>query len=466
MISFGNAVGNLFNQLGAIGGLIKSMRAYQQTQLNGMTNTTNGVTAQFTNQPDIQAIMGDNYISQLNSYGTTLGTLCQQMAVETVNRAVFDDNPRINQTLTQDNTLASLQEIIRQMKVAGATVLQTTITTSPSAFTGEGNGTINSSVYRPSDGLMLENSYTESILFTCSSDSYSGGATAGNESFTLTGTGQDNSFFDFDWPLGSNAQTSLNAIDGSSDATNGNTLTNSDYQDWTNNVPDNWDLNAGAGGTNVFRESGITYDGDYCMKWTGDPGGTLVNLSQLFDDSSGTEGQLSPQVQYGYCIFLRRDGSPPLAGVLRISLVDENGTIVQDMNGVSNSFTIDLTALNLTFTAYKTQFRTPAIMPDSVYLQMELTTPLTNGRSVYMARSSLGTMTQLYVSGPYFAVHSGSTPFLQGDYGTCQVTNARGAGGTLNTMQTLVSTLLPDFYSNELLLPSSSTPTVSDTLIL
>lgn len=464
-ISFNSATGNLFNRLGSVGALIANVRTHQLIQLTAMTNTTTGVVAEYNSESDIQAIMGSSYISILQSIGSTVSSTCQQIAEQTVNRMVFRDFARLNQNLTQTNTLGSLVEIIRQMQAAGATVLAMTIGASSTTFTGDGNGVVNVSTKRPYDGLVLENAFAETITYTCSADSYSGGATEGAEVFSVNGQGSQSDLFAFDWPLGSNAQTTLTAIDGDSDNTNGNLLTNSGFASWTGNTPDYFTIEVGTAGTNVVKEASIVYSGSYSMALPGD-GTTQVDIQQVFDDSTGTLGTLSPQTQYSFNIFLRRGGTEIGSGVLQVALVDADGDILQDVAGVNNSFNIDLTNLNTVFTAYTGVFRTGQILPDTVYLRLLQTTPIQSSRTVYAGKMSLGIMSQFYTCGPFLAIHSGSDPFLFGDYAYTTITNSRGSGGTLNTWQTLAARLFPSYmYGSELLLPSSASPTISDNLI-
>lgn len=439
------------------------MRTYQAAQLTNFTNTTTGVVAQFNGESDLQALIGSAYIGSLNSI-SSVGSLAASVAEATLNRMVFRDSPRISQTLESLNVLDSLTELIRQMKVAGATVLAQTIAATPSANTGTGNGIVNASVRRASDGLVLENAFAETLLLTCDSDSYAGGATAGNEGFTLTGTGSQSNVFAFDWPLGSDASTSLSAIDGAQDNASGNLLTNSSFEDWTSNVPDNWSLEIGTAGTDIVQETGNVFAGSSALRITGD-GATLTRLVQRFDISTGTVAELSSQTQYSFNLFIRRDGTAPAAGVLTVDLVDQNGTVIQDAAGTSNTFNIDLTALTTSYASYTGDFRTPVIMPTTVYLRLRLSTALTTGRSVYVDLCSLGEFTQAYTSGPFVAVHAGATPFAVNDFFTMAVTNSRGSGGTLDSFQSLAYRLFPDIGSNELLLPSSSSPTIADALI-
>lgn len=474
-LSFSTATGNLFVRWGKIGALIANMRGHQNTQYTALTDTVLGLVAQYNLESDVQAIVGSSYIGLLNSIGS-IGSFCQQMASATLQRQVFRDNPQLNQTLDQNtDNLTCLLEVIRQMKVAGASILAQTIAATPLVvsvpgphFTGNSNGIINTSTKRPTDALILQNAFAENLTLTCINDSFLGGATLGNEALSLTGTGQEGNPFAFNWPLGSNAQTSLEAIDGDADATSGNLLTNSGWENWTNDVPDNWTIEVGLPGTHVFDENTIVYDPQNegsSMRLTGD-GSTLVELTQQFDSSDGTIGELEPLSQYSFNGFFRRDGVAAAAGVMTIDLIDGDGAVVQDAAGSNNSFTIDLTALNTVFTSYAGTFRTPLEMPEEIYLRFRFTTALTAGRSVYLDKLSLGLMTQSIASGIWLAVHSGSTPFIQGDWGTVQVSNGRGAAGTLNTFATLLSRLFPDvILGNELIFPYSTTPTIQDTQI-
>lgn len=462
-LSFADAPGNLFNRLGKLGALLKQVRLYQAALKPIMIDTTTGVVAQYNNEPDIQAVMGSSYISLLNGVPGGIPGTIQDIAALTINRMVFRDNPKIAQNLESVNLYDSLTEVIKQMKAQGASVLAQTITATPTTFTGTGNGVINASAKRPFDGLTLENAFAENLLFTVSSDSYSGTANAGNESVTVTGVGATG-LFNFDWPLGSNTSNTIRAIDGEVDTGSGNILTNSGFESWTNNVPDNWELVVGTAGTNIEKESSIVFGGSAALKMNGDAGGTLTQIRQKFATSAGTTEELSYQTQYSVCLFIRRDGNPP-HGELTVELTDGNGTVVQDNAGVNNSFTCNLTTLTTVFTAFKGVFRTPTIMPSEMYIRIRVSNALHNNKSIYIDKMSLGEMTQLYASGPFVAVHSGAVPFAIDDFATCQITNSRGAGGTLNTFQTLMAELVPSMFSNELLLPSSAIPSISDTLI-
>lgn len=411
-------------------------------------------------------MLGGSYIGTLDSPGSSIGGLVQPIAQATINRMVYRDNPLFNQNLQTPQILGSILEVIRQMKVAGASVLAMTVTAAAGTRSAIGNGPVNRSVRRPLDGKVLENAFAETIRAVCISDSYTGGATSGRETFALTGSGKQGDLFAHDWPLGSNCSTSLSAIDGSKNNSAGNILTNSAFNSWaTGDVLNNFTLDIGTAGTHTVKETSLVYDGAAALRLVGD-GSNLTQLSQKFNISTGTSGTLSPLTQYSVNVFARRDGTAAGAGVLTIELVDQNGTIINDANGAANRFTIDLTALTTVYTQSAGVFRTPNILPTSQYFRLRLSTALTSGRAVYLDKMSMGKMTQAYRGGTYFAIHSGSTPFVINDYISTTITNSRGAGGTLNTWQTAFFRLCDPFVAaNEIILPSSSTPTISDNLL-
>lgn len=475
MLSFANATGNLFNLLGRLGGIIANLNSYQTSQKTILIDTTTGLEAQLKNEPDVQAIMGDNWIALLASVNGSWGSVSQQIAEAYLNRLIFRDNPQLNQTLTTFNTQTSISELIRQMSLAGATVLAMAVSGSVVSavgtpgphFTGTGNGIISVGVKRPQDGRFQENLFAEKVTFTCSSDSYTGRGVAGNEGFRVTGTGSEVDYFAFDWPLGSNCALNLSAIDGSASNSAGNLLTNSGFDTFTvANTPDDFTIDVGAAGTQIFSESSITYGSGSALRILGD-GSNLTQISQAFGDSAGTSGTLSPATQYSFNVFLRRGAVAPSGGVLEFSLWNgDTDQILKDNAGNNNSTSVTLSGLTTSYAPTTVMFRTPTIMPSSYLYRIRLTTALTSGTSIYLDRGSLGAATRAYASGPYLAVHSGSVPFQVGDYGYASFTNSRGTAGTLATFQTLFSRLFASLvYPNEILLPSSSSPSLSDALI-
>lgn len=464
MLSFGTQTGNLFPRLGKLALLIKQMRSYQLAQYANMTDATNGVVAQYDSESDIQALIGSTYISNLAT-PESIAQTAQSIAQQTINRMVFRDNPQISQTLQSLNVNTSIQEVIRQMKLQGATVLTQTITATPGVFVGYGNGVLVFSTIRPSDGVVLEHTLSETLTATCVQDSYSGGAIAGNESIRITGTGNQSDLFAFNWPLGSNAQAQTSAV---SPSASNNILANSDFTTWNtdSNVPDKFTLVTGVSGVNTLRETGLIYGtSPSALKIVGD-GSTKVSLTQQFGVSTGTPVGLRQSSQFSFNIFLRMSGAAITNGVLTIDWIDRNGTVIQDAAGRDNSVDFTLSNLNTVYSPFNVSFRTPIIMPDTMFIRYRLSTALNSGSSIYLARSTMGVMQQIYANGPYVCCHSGGSNFVIGDYSLNTITNSRGVGGTQDTWQTAFMKLLNPFVlSNGYLLPSSNTPNISDNLI-
>lgn len=462
-ISFGSAPGDLFAALGKVAALLKNARTNQDLQHTALTSQATGVVGQLNDEPDVQAIAGAGYVGALDSIGSSVGALAAQVADAIANRYVYRDLPRVNQTLTQSDTLQSLQEIVRQMKEQGASVRACAVTAGAATFSGKGNGVLVVSTKRPFDGRTLENAFTETAKVVCTADGYVGGATAGRETFEVRGAGRRDDVFAFDWPQGSGATATLTAIDNSQDSAGGSSLTNGGFDDWTDGLPDNWDVTEGE--ALVTQDTGVLYGGGSSLAFTGD-GSTNLKIRQVFGDGTlGTASTLSALTQHSVALWLQRDGVLSSAGTLRVSLADSGGTVVKDADGQDNSFEVDLTGLPTLFQAHTGVFRLPLIVPDELYIQIETTAPYDNGRTFYIDHAGLAEMTQHYTGGPYYNVHSGHEPFQVNDLFLETITNGRGAGGTLDTFQTAFYRLFPDAASEELLLPSGSSPSILDALI-
>ena len=473
-MSFADAPGNWFNAFGKLGLLVKQERAAQTAQNTNYSHQTNGANVQFKGEQDVQALIEGAYLGVLNSLAPS-GALVQQVASAYLNRLVFRSNPRIAQTLQQLNTRDSLYEMIRQMKRAGATVRGHTVSATAGAFVNDGgptlgNGVVLVSMTRPSDGLTLQHAKAENLTVTVTDDSYTGGATAGNESLEITGTGAESDVFAFNWPLGSDASLTVSAADGSQDDSTGNVLTNSGFEDFTGNTPDNYTVISGAPGTHIFKETSVTFDGSAALRVVGD-GSTLIQFKQKFDDSSvGTAGEIDPLTQYGSNTWLRRGGSAVTQGTLVIDWVDANDVVVNDEGGTPNTYSVDLTGLSTVYTPYNTAFRSPRVLPAELFQRWRFGTvvgnALNNGGTVYADRGCLVEMEQLYTGGPFLAACSGSDPFTEGDYATVAVNNSRGAGGVLDTFMTLFERCFSDILAEDIIPPYSLTAwTINEGLI-
>lgn len=190
--------------------------------------------------------------------------------------------------------------------------------------------------------------------------------------------------------------------------------------------------------------------GARCLKITG-------NSSEL--TSLLVPVSLSAKTCYAFNLWACVDVTPA-AGVLQVDLIDgDSGDNVEDDQGVSNSFTTDLTALDASHTACNGFFHTPTTLPRAVYLRVSLTTALSTGTSLFLDELCMVAATRLYTGGPYLACFCGPLEFELEDEVTIAVSNDRA--GLLHSW---LNRLL-DLRSKDLLLPTAVSATQDDTLI-
>lgn len=461
-IALTTSPGGLFRRLGKIGKQIKDINVWQlgiyPTTFTEIVNQYENIAGPVTSLPELSA----PFVSQRDAgrlAAATITTAGQTLAIATLNRMVNDDNPQANASLVS----LSMSELIRQMKVSADTVKVCAITISFATvpgYTNTGNGTVNTSTKR-GDGLVNENSFAETGSLVCTNDAQIG-ATAGYEVFQFSGDAGQSSPFHYLWPLGAGSGVSLNSIDATKDNTSGNLLKNSGFEVFTvANTPDNWSIVVGVAGTDIFSEASIKYSGTKALRFAG--GATLTSIKQQFNvASNGTPGKLGSQSQYSVAVWLKVD-VVPAAGALTIELIDGANAVINDDQGVANSFTVALTGITTTFTAYKGVFRMPKVLPAAQYIRMRLSTALSAGSNLYIDHLGMGLTTRLYIGGPSLAVHSGSTNWIQGDKFDVPVTNDRGGASNLATFQTLFDRLF-GMRAMDMLLPSAGSPTIADSL--
>jgi hypothetical protein len=162
-----------------------------------------------------------------------------------------------------------------------------------------------------------------------------------------------------------------------------------------------------------------------------------------------------------YCVVLwALCDVAPAAGELTVDLIDSiDGTVLEDDQGNTNSFTVDLTALGTYPEPHTGIFRTPRHMPPRTYLRLKLTTALSSGSSLFLDEVILAPMTELYAGGPFVAAFTGAKNFRVGDTAVVTVLNNRE--GTLHEW---LHRLL-NLGASRILFPTASPSTFDDSLI-
>jgi hypothetical protein len=142
--------------------------------------------------------------------------------------------------------------------------------------------------------------------------------------------------------------------------------------------------------------------------------------------------------------------------------VDGSGTVVNDQNGVPNSFTVSLPGLGTSFVAKTHVFRTPADLPTTLRLRLKLTTALSGGSNLFVDDVALAVMSSLYPQGPSVAVFAADTQTIRGDTWAIGITNNRT---TTSRGWNLAFQRWYGMMGLGLLLPVSNSPTIADNLI-
>jgi hypothetical protein len=445
-----------FTRIGSLGGLINSINAYQKTTL---PTDVAFISSEYTSQLNwIDGLQGQLAAAQQTALGIT--GFVQTIANTSLNQTVYLDNPQLQNT----NIAVSMAELIRQMVNDSQTVQASTIGQTITANSSNvGNGVLLCST-QDSNGTILENIIPETVKIACVQDSAANPSIAGSEVFQVTGTVPDNNPFDYAWPQGSGASTSLSAINGSLSNSGGNLLRNGDFEIFTvNNVPDGWVIAVGTAGVTVWQEF-IPYTGASAVMFHGN-GSELTSITQQFGISTGTLGTPIYQTAYGINAWVKCDVPSGNSGVLQIDIIDSNGNVVLNNDGSSLRLIKNCSAMSSGYAPISAVFQTPYGLPSSMRIRIHLTTALTSGTNLYVDRIAMGPMTQLYKSGPSFAVFSGSVNFFVPDFFTAALTNSYGGGSVGTNFQTLFDRLY-GMKNLGLQLPSQlSSPSISNSLI-
>lgn len=471
---------HLFTAIGRVGSnlfIINTAQAAQPTPYDELIAFTYITPSWLSN-------LSQSYDSLIRTESSSMGQW-QQAAQTIVISLVLQQEPAIG-----NNLGACLNYVYTQMIAQSATVQACTITDTITADSGNvGAGSVFVTTIR-GDGLILQNTIAETGILNITSDSFTGGQTAGQEPWqwagqpnvSSLGTGTAVGIFDWDSPQGSGSSVSGRCIAANQYANSGaNVLTNGDFATWVGSplAPNNWNLVTGTWGTTIQRTTGMTAS-TFAVQFVA--GATLNKLTTQFGNgntltgvTAGTSITLPNYNSFGANLYLKATGSIS-GGVMTVSLVDGSGTVINDQAGNANSRTITLSAISSSvWTQEQFNFRLPVMAPTTVRLQIAITTALA-GANLNMAwvafgqvqsSTSAGGILNLYAGGPNLGIFSRpDLPYEaspEPDGYTVQFTNDRGGSTYGATFQYLFNRL---FQTPTLILPyTSGTPTLLDSLI-
>ena len=448
---------SLFTRLGFQGSISYDVSGVQ----SGLPARLIDLWDQYEETPDLDLIGGftQNAIG-ITSSASGPGNGISGLGSSTVQRMVGTSVP----SLEGADSVSTLTELIRQMRADSKTVAACVVSASSAALsTSIGNGVVALTTKR-GDGLVQENMVAEILRLICSSDSYTGGASAGLESFQVNGEPNTAGTWDYNWPNGSGQTTGFRAISADSSASaNGTLITNGSFESWTTGTPpalNDWTLQTGTWGTDIQRSTD-KYQGTYAVEFIA---GTAVNTALYQEFGVDTTITPSPLNSYIVNVFLKKPSGTITAGVLTIELVDGSSVVVNDQQGVANSTTINLTTLTTSYVAHNIAFRIPEVPPTSgMRLRFRLSTALT-GANFVVDSACFGKVTAAYPGGFGLCVFSGSTPFVKNDGWNITTTNNRAGASYGATFQTLFDRIF-GMRTLNMLLPTSATPSYPNSLI-
>ena len=362
--------------------------------------------------------------------------------------------------------------LIRQMdgeatpeKVNGTTINKTSASYGAS---NTGNGKFVYNTEAP-DTLLRStadwpNIRSEIIEARCVQDAQSGAIQRGSEVFELRGQPAYPGL-DYRFPGGSGRMIRVNCISAAVDAgpMGQNLLTNSDLEDQTTNLPDQWAIVTGTAGTHFATETGATsiWRGATSLKLIHGTGGTM-NIRQQFGSASGTVARLSPDRPYVIAFAAKKDAGA--TGNIRLSVKNASGTIMDSGDFTSPSanfkFEYDVSSLTTSMALYTLTLRTPRAMPSTAYFHLETTTTIATA-SVYIDEIVIAELMPIAPGGQAMGMIAGSTDWVIDDNGRFGFTNVN-EGEFVRAFDRLF-----DMYGKGLSLPQnySGGETIDDALI-
>lgn len=418
------ATGGLFTREGHILGFINEINAFRATSIPTaiLAISQDFYTSDYSLPDGIFA----QELSYQNSCGSIMSSL-KQLASNIIVTMVNDDMLQPNNSLVN-----AMSYLVNQMKANSQSVKACTV----SASTVAGGSNIGNLVVvtsmRTTGGHFLENSFAEVVSGKVVTDAQSGTAQPGSESVQFLGQQGVSDPLSWLYPMGSGCSVTIVAVNATIQSSGGvsNWLNNGNFESWTSNTPNGWEVSTGTPGTTILKSTAQFYDGIASCEFVGN-GSEQTSIYTQF----GTYQTANPNIgstilplsQYAFNLFFKVS-SVPAAGVLTVSMMDQHLNTINDNLGSPNLVSFNLTTSSGAWQSFSGVFRMPAVIPTNVNLQFKLTTPLTGGVNLFIDHAAFTSMQPLYQGGPYVTIFSANTNSIKGDSYTITVSNDYGGG--------------------------------------
>ena len=338
-----------------------------------------------------------------------------------------------NYGLTKKTTFEALSELIRQMLIDSKTVDGNTVSQAAVSAGGSnvGTGTLLFSQYAPvldrnlnrPGNIHVQTIKSETITARCISDSMGRMTPEASEQFHVFGQ-RTTMKFDEDWPQGSGASITLSAassrVNGGRAKTR-NVLHNSDFEEFTSNVPDHWTLATGTAGTHVFAAGAGATQAD-ALRFVGD-GSTVPKLTQTLRTTAGSAGQLNTDRPYTISFWAKYATAKP-TGTLRVTVTSDGSTVLNaGVVGRAMQASVTSAAITTSYALYSVVCWSPLSLGKNSVVTVDFSANVANTSQVWIDDIVIAEMASLGPGLGSVQVIPGPTSFRAGDEFTMAITN-------------------------------------------
>lgn len=275
---------------------------------------------------------------------------------------------------------------------------------------------------------------TDDMALVCVADSEVDGLAEGNEQFQWVGN--PSAGHNYSWLVyGSGTGPLVSPIQS------GTLMNNLEFQNFTSNAPDDWDVDTGTAGTHIDDDTVTFYRGTTALKLVGDASLAAIQISQDAPDT------LVPKKRYAVGFWIIGNASST-SGTLTIQFEGTGYTASSSERILLNNAAIVTGSSDWSW--YSFFINMPAEIPDD----FELVIKFDGTPSAHEIFINGGGMKEVdYFNGHCVMIYAGQNKYLRGDRMTYTVTN-----NYAGVFQTAFAKLLG------VQVPSDASPTQADSL--
>lgn len=447
----------LFTRLGALIYMMDAVRTHQANLKTLLDNVEGEYSAA---DSYMVAGLSSAIEARIAEAGGVLFDIQQAATTTLVEMAWAEASASSTRTMREKSLSEALVWLIKDMDATSNTIEGTTIGTgSISAGSGNtGNGTMESFADAPNVLLSSTNDWpnirTDLVEAFCVADAQSSNLTPGAEMFRVTGSAAYPNL-DYRFPSGSGMNFMLPSTTAAIDAgaRGANILTNSDLEDWTSNVPNQWTTVSGTPGTDFQSHTATYYRGATSIKFP--VTGATCAIRQRIGTPDGTVGTVTPDRPYILAFAAKKDAGA--TGTITISLRDASGTVIDSTNW---STAQSVASLTTSWAIYTFKRRMPKVIPSELYIHVGVTTAIATA-AAYVDEVILAEMIPVAPGGQALTIIAGSTNWVLDDNVRRKMAN-NNEGAFVRAFDRLF-----DMYGKGLSLPANylGAETIADTLI-